>query len=323
MNYNYVINSNYHILFMIIIMNKNNFFLDDTEKNNSLINCDEFDEGYESDDEINIEVTDYKNGNTYTHIYTVPYKPTHCNKKRLICYSIINNDQCEYYNNCTYAHSLEEQKIDEEKIFVYKIILDKELMNFFSITNPKTDEIYKQLFFATHLCEYCINHKCTGGYNCRHGVCNFFLKLCRNDLLTGQCLNKIIDIPINLTIYNKIYETNVSDTENENKFNYTGCINGHHLTERNLIPYYKYVHQKENYKKNRYQSVRYIDIRPLKNILTKNDYGTSHTYDPLYSDDESTDEEINSWFQKKYNSDSDSDYGSEYDEFNIDTSTES
>ena len=86
---------------------------------------------------------------------------------------------------------LNEQIIDEDKKFIYQIILDKNLMNFFSMTNPKTNEIYKQLLFFTHVCDNCINNKCTGGYNCRNGVNDISLKLCKNDLLTGECLNKI------------------------------------------------------------------------------------------------------------------------------------
>lgn len=260
-------------------------------------------DGYDSNDEIGIEITDYKNGNLCTHIYTVPFKPTHCNEKRLICFSTINNELCNYGSNCTYAHSLEEQKIDEDKKFVCQVILDKNLMKFFSMTNPKTDEIYKHLLFVTHLCENCTNKKCTGGYNCRNGINNASLKLCKNDLLTGECLNKIIDIPVDQKILNKFLGDNFESCDI-----YRGCINGHHLTQRNLIPYYKYIHQKENSKKNKYQSVRYIDIDPYNRIF-RDKYENSYTkYDDnidnkQYNSDSSSDEEINNWFLKKGNDD--------------------
>ena len=258
------------------------------------------DDGYDSNDEIKIEVTDCNNGNLYTHIYTVPYRPTHCNEKRLICFSTINNDKCIYGSNCTYAHSLDEQVIDDEKKFIYQIILDKNLMNFFSMVNPKTDDIYKHLLFLTHICENCTNTKCTGGYNCRNGVCDTTLKLCKNDLLTGQCLNKLVDIPINQSIINKL-KTGTFEESNI----YKGCINGHHLTARNLIPYYKYVHQKENSKKNKYQSIRYIDIDPLGRIFKNynNNYDKYNLENNSNDSDSSTDEEINGWFQNKNNSD--------------------
>ena len=247
---------------------------------------------YDSNDEINLEVTDYKNGNTYTHVYTVPYKPINFNQKRLVCFSTINNEKCRYGNNCTYAHSLDEQIIDEDKKFVYQVVLDKNLMNFFSLTNPKTDEIYKQLLFFTNICESCLNKECTGGYNCRNGINNLSLKICKNDLLTGECLNKIVDVPINNSILQKINSNSFEQCES-----YKGCLNGHHLSLRNLIPYYKYVHMKENSRKYKYQSVRYIDLNPLNRIL-KNEKPYNQFNDSEHSES-STDEETNSWFKKR------------------------
>lgn len=267
---------------------------------NSNINneSDDYDyyDGYDSNDEIQLEITDYENGNKYTHIYSVPYRPTHCNRKRLICFSMINNEDCCYGDNCTYAHSLKEQIIDDDKKFLYKIVLDKNLMNFFSLTNPKTDEIYKQLLFLTHLCENCVRNKCTGGYNCRYGVCINSLKLCKNDLLTGECLNKVIDIPIEPIIEDKMKDEDIT-------FNniYKGCINGHHLSERNLLPYYKYIHKKENTRKNRYESSRYIDINQINKIFRGNNNNTVVIGNKLDNSDtdSSTDEEISGWFKKR------------------------
>ena len=78
---------------------------------------------------------------------------------------------------------------------------------------------------------------------------------------------------------------------------YVGCLNGHHLTDRGMIPYYKYVHQQENSKKNRYHSVRYIDIDPLNRIFKSKNYESDFQIEEN-SDDSLTDEEINSWFKK-------------------------
>ena len=49
---------------------------------------------------------------------------------------------------------------------------------------------------------------------------NFFLKLCKNDLLTGKCLNKIINIDSDDLIVTKIFESdkNISKTKK-----YKGC----------------------------------------------------------------------------------------------------
>lgn len=261
------------------------------------------DEGYDSNDEIKLEITDFNNGNYYTHVYTVPYRPTHCNEKRLLCFSILNGEPCTYGNYCTYAHSLTEQIIDGDKKFIYQIILDKYLMSFFSPTNPKTDEIYKHLLFMSHICDNCINGKCTGGYNCRNGIFDTSLKLCKNDLLTGECLNKLIKINVDHNIISKLEDKEFNACDE-----YYGCINGHHLTERNLLPYYKHVHQKENSKKNRYHSVRYIDINPLNRIF-KNNHNTKLHHalknNNSYESESSTDDEINGWFLKKCESDDD------------------
>ena len=191
------------------------------------------DEGYESNDEIGIEITDCNNGASSTHIYSIPYRPTHSNQKRLICFSTINNETCTYGTNCTYAHCIDEQVIDWDKKFIYQIIFDKDLMNFYSLTNPNTDNIFKQLLFMTNLCDKCLINKCTGGYNCRNGVCDTSLKICKNDLLTGECLNKIKNIDINQTILNKLRGDDFNECEN-----YEGCLNGHHLSLRGLLPYY-------------------------------------------------------------------------------------
>lgn len=246
------------------------------------------DDGYDSNDEIKLEITDYQNGRTFTQVFQVPYRPTHSNEKRLVCFSIINNESCIYGYNCTYAHSLDEQIVDPDKKFIYEIVLDQTLMNFFSITNPKTDEIYKQLLFLTHLCEKCVGKKCTGGYNCRNGVCNPSLKLCKNDLLTGECLNKVVEIEIDPLTLKKI---------KVDKCVYRGCINGHHLTDRGLVPYYKYIHQRENSRKNKYQSVRYIDVHPLSKVFKEN-YDSScviiNNMDNS-NDSSSSDEELNNW----------------------------
>lgn len=248
------------------------------------------------EEEINIELTDYMNGSENTQIYTVPYKPSHCNEKRLICYSIINNEACCYGGNCTYSHSLNDQMIDEDRKFIYQVTLDKNLMNFFSLTNPKTEEIYRNLLPLTNLCENCRNKKCTGGFNCRNGVCDFSLKICRNDLLTGGCLNKIIDIPIDSAIVDKLKSDEFVIDDH-----YQGCLNGHHLTKRGLVPYYKFVHQKENSRRNKYQSIRYIDLAPYNHItkLNGNNGNVYHLETGCGADTESsTDEELNNWFRK-------------------------
>lgn len=236
---------------------------------------------------IQMEITDYDGRHYKKHIYTVPQKFYPNNVKRLICYSILNKEKCQHDRHCTYAHSLAEQVIDQEKKFIYQIILDSNLMDFESINNQKKEYLYKQLLFNTNLCENCQNNKCPGGYNCKHGTNSSTLKLCKNDLLTGQCLNKIITIQCDPSIVAKIDGITKLET-------YTGCINGHHLSIRELVPYYKFIHQCENSKKNKYQSVRYIDINQVGKII-QNNWSDNDDGD---NSDASTDDEINSWFKK-------------------------
>lgn len=264
--------------------------------------CDQNEEdGYASCSEIDFEITDNKNGKIFKQTITVPYRPTYCNIKRLLCFSINNGTECVYNKKCNYAHSLSEQIVDDDKYFIYQILLDKNLMNFFSMTNPKTDENYKQLLLMTKVCDRCIttdkNNGCTGGYNCRNGVCLPCLKICKNDLLTGQCLNPIININIDDSITTKFESGDFVKCDQ-----YEGCLNGHHLSTRGLIPYYKFIHQKENSRKNKYQSVRYIDINPLNRIFNQNQ--SNENFDTTDSDS-STDEEISEMFSNKYGSDSD------------------
>ncbi|BCS83139.1 hypothetical protein QLL95_gp0984 [Cotonvirus japonicus] len=265
-------------------------------------NYNNYADSSDSDDEIKLEFNDSINGKSCTKIYTIPFRHSNTNKKKLICFSIINNENCVYGSNCTYAHSLSEQIIDEDKKYIYQIILDENLMNFFSVSDPKMEEIYKKLLCYTHICEQCTNNKCTGGYNCRNGVFDPCLKICKNDLMTGECLNKLIDVNVDNRIIDKVFH---NDSVFKACDKYKGCINGHHLSLRKLVPYYKYIHQKENSRKYKYQSVRYIDIDPLGKIF-KNNYSNLSTYYDINDNNDSessTDEEINSWFSKKNNMD--------------------
>lgn len=248
-----------------------------------------------SDDEIKLEITDIIKGKERTKTIIIQQNST---KKRLLCFSVINNENCNYGNYCTFAHTLSEQVIDAEMLYIYQIILDKDLMNFFSLSNPKMDDIYKKLLFFTYVCPKCVSNTCMGGYNCKYGTHDPCLKICKNDLLTGECINKLINIPINNSILDKIELINKKETP----FSPTGCINGHHLSERNLIPYYKYINDKNISKKTVHQSVRYINANPICNILKNKNcvYGNHKSSETS----DSTDEEINEWFRKdSYSSD--------------------
>lgn len=277
--------------------NNNNIFVH--KKKSMYINNLELDDTSNSDDEIKLEITNYDKNGDQICVFNIPCNNNtlrqHSIKKRLLCFSVINDEQCGYNSLCKFAHTLSEQNIDGEIVYIYQIILDKELMNYFSLLNPKTDELYKRLLFFTHVCPKCEIGKCMGGYNCKYGTHDKCLKICKNDLLTGQCINKIIEIHVDPNIIDKINPTTKMDC-------YMGCINGHHLSERNLIPYYTYINKKNISKKTTCQSVRYIDTDPVFFLLKNNNNRRFSTKNAISSDSStssSMDEEINQLFRKK------------------------
>jgi len=138
------------------------------------------------------------------------------NFKKLLCYNIVNNYRCAYKNKCMFAHSHDEQNKEPRRQVIYNMIY---LWNDLSEINIKTDKLLlDELIIFTKECKNCINKKCPGGYNCKFGVCLKENKICFNDLMYGKCHNILIE------------------KNNNNNILYK-CINGIHLTEKNLIPY--------------------------------------------------------------------------------------
>lgn len=247
------------------------------------------DDDSSSDNEICLEITECINGVKTTSIKNISSLYSSNLNKRLLCNTVLLNIKCKYNNSCKYAHSLEDQIIDYERDLLYKIILDKNLFGCNNIT-PKSNEIYINLKNFTNICESCLNNKCTGGYNCKYGVNHPSLKLCKNDLFTGQCLNKVIDITIPTFVLDKIHDVEKLDL-------YSGCINGLHLSDRGMMPYYEYLHMCENSNKKHYSSIRYIDLNLAYNITDNNDSISSS------SDTTSSDSEIDEQFRKLTNTD--------------------
>jgi len=142
------------------------------------------------------------------------------NFKKLLCYNIVNNMKCVYKNKCMFAHNIEEQLKENNREFIYNMIY--EMSDLSNINLKDNKELFEELLIFTKECKNCLNKKCPGGYNCKFGVCTKQLKICYNDLLNGKC-------SLNL------------DDENENGKIIKRCINGIHLTEKNLIPYYQRI----------------------------------------------------------------------------------
>lgn len=138
------------------------------------------------------------------------------NFKKLLCYNIVNNCKCVYKNKCMFAHTLEEQKKEPIRQYIYNMLYEWEDLSNININDDKY--LLDELIILTKECKNCINKKCPGGYNCRFGTCLRENKVCYNDMMYGKCYNMLMEM------------------------NYEGiilyrCIHGIHLTEKKLIPY--------------------------------------------------------------------------------------
>ena len=126
------------------------------------------------------------------------------NQKKLLCCKTILKGKCFNMNKCSFAHNLIEQKKTPIRNFVHSLITDNKTNNVNIFTNR---EIFEELMIHTKLCKQCQINLCTGGYNCKFGACHPSLLICQNDLLSGNCENKVC------------------------------CKNGIHLTNKGLIPF--------------------------------------------------------------------------------------
>jgi hypothetical protein len=139
------------------------------------------------------------------------------NFKKLLCYNIVNNNECLYKHKCMFAHSIEEQKKEVIREHIYYLINICEDLSTVDINENK--DLLNELIIYTKECKNCIYKKCPGGFNCKFGVCLKDLKICYNDLIYGKCLNNLRD---EKTIEGKPIKR---------------CIYGIHLTEKKLIPF--------------------------------------------------------------------------------------
>lgn len=76
-----------------------------------------------------------------------------------------------------YAHTYDDQEIDTIKKKYYE--------NIFNYYNFDYNDL---------LCKKCKNMQCIGGYNCKYGTFDTDLQLCKNYLLTGECIYQIYNI---------------------------------------------------------------------------------------------------------------------------------
>lgn len=174
------------------------------------------------------------------------------NERRLICNSVTTSHGsltvvpgfvCCYGPKCSYAHSNQEQKIDERKMSLYEALLGKlapRRSSFSCIENIRQspadfDDIYRGFVTASSKCDRCFLGTCTGGYNCRNGACCQELLVCREDLLSGKCPNPVQMMTISEPVRSKFSEHFDLDQE------YPACSSGHHLTLRGIPSYSSFL----------------------------------------------------------------------------------
>ncbi len=106
------------------------------------------------------------------------------NNKKIMCNNMITSGECKYSNRCLYAHSYEEQNVDELRKKAYDIIMGKKVILY---TDVICDNIYAIFAQLTHVCIACMNNRCPGGFNCKFGTFNKKYQVCYSDLQTGEC----------------------------------------------------------------------------------------------------------------------------------------
>jgi hypothetical protein len=169
------------------------------------------------------------------------------NNRRLLCNSVTSdgnaingrgNFVCYHGPSCTYAHSLEEQQIDEKKLSIYRAILDQDYTSQI-VTDPASHtDIYHGFISSSSICERCYAGECTGGYNCRNGACCHDLLICRNDILFNQCKEEVNMIKLSPKMIKKFCNFHLAAT-------YPCCPKGHHLSIRGVPNYGVYLIQSE------------------------------------------------------------------------------
>ena len=119
---------------------------------------------------------------------TYKYNSKPVNNKRLLCKNILSTGSCSYGNVCIYAHSIDEQILDPTRKKAYDMIIKERPM--YDINLIEDDELFKTFKQMCYTCENCVEHKCSGGYNCRNGVCNSKYRICLKDLMDGNCVSR-------------------------------------------------------------------------------------------------------------------------------------
>lgn len=198
------------------------------------------------------------------------------NLKKILCFNMLNNKNCNYGNKCMYAHNLNEQKIEPLRHKVYTMIRCADNLSNIDLIND--NKLFETIVQLTRICTLCNKGLCPGGYNCRNGAINIKCKICYDDLMNGNCKrNNCLSIHLTdrgLVPYikqkNKDYDNSVA---NENKYKYTDNNDKYYNKKRYTIE----TREKDNNKIRK-------DLDNVKGILLTEKFLISHFGKSLHND---------------------------------------
>jgi hypothetical protein len=98
---------------------------------------------------------------------------------------MIENGSCDYQSKCMYAHSIDEQNIEPIRKLANEIVESNQDLSDYDRIKDK--ELYKTFLDMSRICENCVNNKCTGGKNCKHGIKDKTKLICETNLKFGNC----------------------------------------------------------------------------------------------------------------------------------------
>lgn len=144
-----------------------------------------FNELLNLDDENNWTFVESKKKQVYVpKINNKLFDSSEKNLKKILCNNILKYKKCTYGNKCMYAHSLEEQNVDNIKKRAYDILRSENIMD---IDLSKEDKLAKIFLQFTKICPDCKNKVCPGGYNCKYGAMDEKYIICYDDVTLGNC----------------------------------------------------------------------------------------------------------------------------------------
>lgn len=105
--------------------------------------------------------------------------------KTQLCRNFMNYGFCNYKSDCTFAHSITEQRVSRIRSKVYAIINNNIDLSNINLVEDK--RLFDELLVMTSSCNRCMKRTCQGGLNCRDGAMSDKYRICKDDLTYGNC----------------------------------------------------------------------------------------------------------------------------------------